>query len=208
MDCVNRGEFREDLYHRFNEFSINVPPLRDRKDDILTFAHFFLDNTNRELDKKVLGFKPEVEHIFNTYSWPGNLRELKNVVKRSALLAGGSMIDVSVLPFELVNHNKLVFDVLYTDDEMKPMHYENAARLDAAMFSATTEDEKLQETRHKVVEISSHALKAVSIDAEYEMILQALKKANYNKSKAAKLLNVDRKTLYNKMKQYQKFNER
>ncbi len=206
-DETKRGRFREDLYHRFNEFSINVPPLRERKRDILTFAHFFLNHTNIELDKKVLGFKPEVERIFETYSWPGNLRELKNVVKRSALLADGVMIDVSVLPFELVNHNKLIFDVFFNENEKKPTHYEKAETLDTALFTVPSADEKLPEARQKVVEISSHALKAVSIDAEYEMILQALKKANYNKSKAAKLLNVDRKTLYNKMKQYKEFNE-
>jgi two-component system response regulator HydG len=109
-EATKKGKFREDLYHRFNEFSINVPPLRERRNDIMTFAHFFLEHTNTELDKHVEGFQPEVEHIFKTYLWPGNLRELKNVVKRSALLADEAMIDVTALPFELVNHSKLLFD--------------------------------------------------------------------------------------------------
>jgi two-component system response regulator HydG len=210
-DETKRGKFREDLYHRFNEFSINVPPLRDRKSDILLFAHFFLDNTNSELDKNVKGFKPEVENIFKTYSWPGNLRELKNVVKRSALLADGEWIDVTVLPFELVNHSKLAFDTVYREPEVaekRGSFAERSAQDETPVYSPASEaEEKIAEIKHKPVEVSSHALKAVSIDAEYEMIVQALKKANYNKSKAAKLLNVDRKTLYNKMKQYNEFNE-
>jgi two-component system response regulator HydG len=209
-DETKRGRFREDLYHRFNEFSINVPPLRDRKSDILIFAHFFLDHTNNELDKTVKGFKPEVEHIFKTYSWPGNLRELKNVVKRSALLADNEWIDVTVLPFELVNHSKLAFDTVYQQEpetEKRPTATDRTAADDLPAFNLPLTEEKTMEPKHKPVEVSSHALKAVSIDAEYEMIVQALKKANYNKSKAAKLLNVDRKTLYNKMKQYNEFNE-
>jgi two-component system response regulator HydG len=214
-DETKRGRFREDLYHRFNEFSINVPPLRERKSDILMFAHFFLDNTNSELDKNVKGFKPEVENIFRSYSWPGNLRELKNVVKRSALLADNEWIDVTVLPFELVNHSKLAFDTVYREPEQdrRPAPVSERIYSDESVSTSYTStssadgEDKSMEIKHKPVEVSSHALKAVSIDAEYEMIVQALKKANYNKSKAAKLLNVDRKTLYNKMKQYNEFNE-
>jgi two-component system response regulator HydG len=213
-DETKRGRFREDLYHRFNEFSINVPPLRERKSDILMFAHFFLENTNSELDKTVKGFKPEVENIFKSYSWPGNLRELKNVVKRSALLADNEWIDVTVLPFELVNHSKLAFDTVYREQEAdrRPAPTTERAPVDDNAYtyvpaSSGDPEDKGLEIKHKAVEVSSHALKAVSIDAEYEMIVQALKKANYNKSKAAKLLNVDRKTLYNKMKQYNEFNE-
>jgi two-component system response regulator HydG len=208
-DETKRGKFREDLYHRFNEFSINVPPLRDRKNDILIFAHFFLNLTNTELEKDVKGFKPEVEHIFKTYSWPGNLRELKNVIKRSTLLADGEWIDVTVLPFELINHSKLAFDAVDRELENEKKIYTNEKSVtdDKSAYILPDMEEKWVELKHKPVEVSSHALKAVSIDAEYEMIVQALKKANYNKSKAAKLLNVDRKTLYNKMKQYNEFNE-
>lgn len=208
-DEAKKGRFREDLYHRFNEFSINVPPLRERREDILTFAFFFLDQTNRELDKQVRGFSREVQNIFQSYPWPGNLRELKNVVKRSTLLTDHDTIDVSVLPFELVNHTKLAFDIdpqpaaetERVHQEAKPV-FTPPARKDMSELLHT------EETRSRPLEMNMpHALKAVSIDAEYEMIVQALKKANYNKSKAAKLLNVDRKTLYNKMKQYNEFNE-
>lgn len=211
-DEAKRGKFREDLYHRFNEFSINVPPLRERKNDIMIFAHFFLDQTNEELDKNVLGFRPEVQQIFKSYSWPGNLRELKNVVKRSALLADGELINVSVLPFELVNHSKLTFENTGQELDMNERNgYREQVQLNGydipELDGNTVKYEERTENKHKPLEISSQSLKAVSIDAEYEIIVQALKKANYNKSKAAKLLNVDRKTLYNKMRQYNEFNE-
>ncbi len=213
-EATKKGKFREDLYHRFNEFSINVPPLRERRQDIMTFAHFFLEHTNTELDKQVESFQPEVEHIFKTYSWPGNLRELKNVVKRSALLADGTTIDVTALPFELVNHSKLMFDestVSQESYESKQLEEKSfyAAPVSPRDYSPSTPPEEPvpHVVRTRPVEVNEHAYKTASIDAEYEMIVQALKKANYNKSKAAKLLNVDRKTLYNKMKQYNEFNE-
>lgn len=212
-EATKKGKFREDLYHRFNEFSINVPPLRERRHDIMTFAHFFLDQTNAELDKHVEGFKPEVEHIFKTYFWPGNLRELKNVVKRSALLADESFIDVTALPFELVNHSKLLFDEgngsheAYDDVRQEERPAATEAREYPKAPPTVAEEPVPHMVKARPVEVNEHTYRTASIDAEYEMIVQALKKANYNKSKAAKLLNVDRKTLYNKMKQYNEFNE-
>ncbi len=103
-------KFREDLFHRFNEFAITVPPLRERKDDIKTFANHFLQLANLELDKNINGFTPEVEIIFQNYIWFGNLRELKNVIKRAALLTDGPFIDARTLPFEISNFSKLQFD--------------------------------------------------------------------------------------------------
>jgi two-component system response regulator HydG len=95
---VQKGAFREDLFHRLNEFSIFVPPLRDRGEDILQFANYFLEIANRELDKDVKGFDKEViEHLL-TYSWPGNIREIKNVIRRSVLLASNGMITKQHLP--------------------------------------------------------------------------------------------------------------
>ncbi len=107
---TKKGKFREDLYHRFNEFSIEVPPLRERKEDIMLFANHFLQQTNKELDKHVKGFSSEVEDIFKSYVWHGNLRELKNVIKRATLLSEGSMIEARYLPFEISNYAKLQFE--------------------------------------------------------------------------------------------------
>ncbi len=86
QDAYRKGKFREDLYHRFNEFSINLPALRNRKVDIPLFADFFLDKTNAELGKNVEGYEDDVMEMFLNYSWPGNLREFRNVVRRAVLL--------------------------------------------------------------------------------------------------------------------------
>jgi two-component system response regulator HydG len=138
----------------------------------------------------VKGFSPEVEEIFKSYVWYGNLRELKNVIKRATLLSDGDYIEDRALPFEISNFNKLLFD--NNNSEPAAASASNSSIASTTSISRTVLDET--------------TLKAASIDAEYEMIIEALKQANFNKSKAAKLLNIDRKTLYNKMKQYQEFN--
>jgi two-component system response regulator HydG len=195
-DATRKGKFREDLYHRFNEFSIDVPPLRQRPDDIMLFANHFLHQTNVELGKNIRKFSPEVENIFRNYVWYGNLRELKNVIKRATLLSDGLEIEASSLPFEISHFSKLQFDTA-------PEPVTNSMISNAQMQNNYNNVPEVQETSRN---ISETTLKGASIDAEYEMILKALKKVNFNKSKAAKLLNIDRKTLYNKMKQYQEFN--
>src|SRR5215204_4574339 len=195
-DAVRKGKFREDLYHRFNEFSIDIPPLRQRPDDILLFANHFLQMTNQELGKNVRRLSPEVETIFRNYVWYGNLRELRNVIKRATLLSDGDEIEASALPFEISNFNKLQFEK-GPQIEMVTNSY---SAVQPTPMTASVEDDEPQRS------MSETTLKGASIDAEYEMILKALKKVNFNKSKAAKLLNIDRKTLYNKMKQYQEFN--
>lgn len=189
-DAARNGKFREDLYHRFNEFSIEVPPLRERKGDIMLFSNHFLRLTNAELGKNVKGFSPEVENIFQNYVWYGNLRELKNVIKRSTLLTDGEYVEVKSLPFEIVNFHRLQFDT-----PSQPVStYQSTEALTEAITSSTP-----------VAVSYENKLKSANLDAEYEVILQALKQANFNKSKAAKLLNIDRKTLYNKMKQFKAF---
>ena len=192
-ESSKKGKFREDLFHRFNEFSMTIPPLRERKEDIMVFANHFLHLTNQELNKKVTGFSVEVEAIFQTYIWYGNLRELKNVVKRATLLTDGNLIEVRSLPFEIVNFSKLSFDSLSEPVFQGTSSYNTTPAAAPAHI-------------HTRPILDETTLKAASIDAEYEMIIEALKQANFNKSKAAKLLNIDRKTLYNKMKQYQEFN--
>ena len=186
----NPSKFREDLFHRFNEFTITVPPLRERKEDIKTFADHFLQITNEELEKNIKGFTPEVEAIFQNYIWYGNLRELKNVVKRAALLTDGPLIDVRTLPFEISNFSKLQFD-----DNSHPA--EGEPNNSSHFSSPVSAPEKTQES-----------LKGAGIDAEYELILSVLKKVKFNKTKAAKILNIDRKTLYNKLDQYQLLNKK
>jgi len=185
-----RGKFREDLYHRFNEFSIEVPPLRERREDILLFANHFLMLSNKELDKNIKGFSQETEKALKSYSWPGNLRELKNVIKRATLLTDSNCIEIHSLPFEISNFNKLQFD--QAQEEINKQQEE--------MVIAPMPE--VPETPAVPVNGSENNFKKAVYNAEFKIIMDAMAKVNFNKSEAARLLNIDRKTLYNKLKQY------
>jgi two-component system, NtrC family, response regulator HydG len=170
QDAYKKGRFREDLYHRFNEFSISLPPLRKRKEDIPLFADFFLKKTMSELNKQLDGFDSEVMDMFIKYGWPGNLREFRNVIRRCALLTGSGYIGSVSLPHEISNSND---DNFYT-----PAVHEPSPKI-------------------------SLDLKDTASKAEYETIMHVLKEVNFNKTKAAEVLKIDRKTLYNKIKNYE-----
>src|SRR4051794_40552634 len=187
-----KGDFREDLFHRLNEFTIKVPPLRERKEDIMIFARHFLNTANQSLHKTVKGFSPEVENIFKSYPWYGNLRELKNVVKRAALLADGEYIETNALPFEILNYLKLF------GEDSKP------ADTSTITYSFPSQEIPISEDNIS----STTTLKDAMIDMEYQLILKTLAKCNFNKSKAAKMLKIDRRTLYNKMNLYREHNQK
>lgn len=155
--AVAEGSFREDLYHRLNEFSLTALSLRDRPEDIPIFANHFLTTSNEELGKAVVGFDDAVMNIFKNYSWPGNLREMRNVVKRATLLCQHEFISPEDIPAELA----------------------------AAPVVQTIQDLALRREKNEV-----------------DLIREALAKCNNNKSEAARMLKIDRKTLYNKMKLY------
>ena len=154
--AVKNGTFREDLYHRINEFSISSPALRERGADLMLFAEFFLQKSNEQLNREVIGFSAETIAVFQRYKWPGNLREMQNVIKRATLLSKGDYIEADVLPQEL--------------------------------FAIETETD-------------SENLLSIS-DNEKAALINALEITNNNKSEAAKLLQINRKTLYNKIKKY------
>ena len=156
--AIDKGDFREDLYHRINEFSIRIPGLKERPEDLLLFANHFLDLANSELRKEIVGFDQETIQLFQSYTWPGNLRQMKNVVKYATLLASGRFITRQELPEELL------------ESIVKP----------------SVGDLSLRDEVH-----------------ERDMILKALEESGHNKTRAAMLLGIDRKTLYNKMKNYQ-----
>jgi len=170
QEAHRKGKFREDLYYRFNEFSISLPPLRNRKNDIPLFAEFFLAKTMTELNKQLDGFDEEVMEKFMQYSWPGNLREFKNVIRRCALLTKSGYIAASSLPNEI------------SDSFIDHTSYANPT-------GHTTKNTLL--------------LKDSASKAEYETIMHVLKEVNFNKTRAAELLKIDRKTLYNKIKGYE-----
>jgi two-component system response regulator HydG len=160
LTSINNGEFREDLYHRLNEFKIQLPALRERGKDLDLFLNHFIANANQELNRQVKRLSPRVMEVFRQYDWPGNLRELKNVVKRMVLLTPGEESDIEALPDEMI---------LAIQQPPKP---------------------------------DGSDLKAINEVNEKILIQQTLQKVKFNKSQAAKLLNIDRKTLYSKMEKY------
>ncbi len=170
---VRNGVFREDLYHRINEFKINLPPLRERKEDIMIFAEHFLTQANEQLGKNVMGLDKDVKDCFKNYRWSGNIREMKNVIKRSVLLTKDDYVHLEQIPPEV-----------------------KEART-SPISSNTDAKEKEQDDYGTVSQLKERTRKT-----EKQAIIQALEEVNYNKSKAARILNVDRKTLYNKMKQF------
>lgn len=154
--AIEKGDFREDLYHRINEFTVRIPDLKERKEDLLLFANHFLDLANSDLNKDIIGFDADTIQLFRSYSWPGNLRQMKNVVKYATLLATGRYITRKELPEELTES-----------------------------FGAAP-----------TIQLKNEA-------HECELIRKALAESGNNKTQAARLLGIDRKTLYNKMKIYQ-----
>ena len=167
-DGIKGKSFREDLFHRINEFSIDLPALRDRGTDILVFIDHFIKLANEQLDRNIIGISPDVEQIFLSYPWHGNLRELNNVVKRAVLMSPGIRIEKEALPQEIV---------------FQPV---------AANYMEASADSR-----------SESILKNAMWDIERQLIIKTILDAGYNKSKAARMLKIDRKTLYNKIKLYQ-----
>ncbi len=151
--AIEQGRFREDLYHRLNEFSLEVPPLRERKEDIDVFAYGFLKSANEELEKNVTSISSEALELLKQYRWSGNLRELRNVIRRAVLFAGGNEITAKDIP------------------GIRPI-------------APVTKDYALRPGDEK------------------SQIEEVLYKTRGNKTLAAQLLKIDRKTLYNKMHQY------
>ena len=150
-EAVSEGRFREDLYHRINEFTIYMPKLSERGSDLFLFADLFIRHANEELNRNVEGFDSGAAEMLASHSWPGNLRELNNVVKRAVLLTRGSQITTAELT--------LAMGQIRTDNVLQ-LHDE---------------------------------------DTDRQRIITALQQTNGNKAKAARLLGVDRKTIYNKI---------
>jgi two-component system response regulator HydG len=154
------GSFREDLYHRLNEFKIEVPALRNRQEDFPIFIAAFLEDANVASNKQVSGLSDELFQILTQYDWPGNIRELKNIIRRLVLLTPSGLAQKESLPSEM-----------------------------------------LSDLAHKTSERQLN-LKENQTELEKELIEKTLLEVKFNKTKAAKLLNIDRSTLYAKMEKY------
>ncbi len=101
LQAVKEGNFREDLYYRLNVFPIHLPPLRERREDIDPLTDYFLDKFNKKLKREITGIDPDVREFFNNYNWPGNIRELENIIERLVLLAGSDTITIEDIPQEI-----------------------------------------------------------------------------------------------------------
>jgi two-component system response regulator HydG len=165
---ITQGRFREDLFYRLNEFTVTVPPLRKRIEDLPLFIETFVKETEQDLHRTSGPFSDELMEYLKTYSWPGNIRELKNVVRRACLLTpSGNTIDLQILPEEMT-------------DKLKPIY--------------TKQPEKAEHPAKDDLN-----LKEIAKQAEHEKIMNVLREVKFNKTKAARLMNIDRKTLYNKL---------
>lgn len=170
---IGKGKFREDLYHRLNEFTLNAIPLRERKSDLEYFALEFLKEGNARLDKNILGFSKEVWAIFFGYDWPGNLREFHNIIKRSVLLTSEGRIETDSLPADLL-------------EDRTPLPNSPEA----------------SSTHTPLVNSASTHYKSQWEEQEKNLIQKMLVDTKYNKAKTARILKMDRKTLYSKMDKF------
>ncbi|MCC5939192.1 MAG: sigma-54-dependent Fis family transcriptional regulator [Lunatimonas sp.] len=173
-DSASTGSFREDLYYRINEFSIHAAPLRERTADFDGILSLFLQQSNEKLNKHVTGLSEEVSTCFKKYPWPGNLRELKNVVRRAVLLTGEGEIQLDAIPEELT--------------------------LPPTAIPETQPDQEHQPEKQPIT--STEDLRGSFEDQERALIIQTLESVRHNKSQAAKILKMDRKTLYAKIEKY------
>ncbi len=164
-----RGTFRSDLFFRLNEFAIRVPPLRERKEDILFLAKRFLDSTNKELEKSVRGLSPRAEERLLAFEWPGNVRQLRSTIRRAVLLAD-TMIDEEQLGLPEPSAARANEDPLPQGPEMGlPL---------------------------------KQLVRRATLTVERAALLHALRATGWNKAKAARLLQIDYKTMHTKLKEY------
>jgi DNA-binding NtrC family response regulator len=163
---VQKGSFRLDLYYRLNIFPIQIPPLRERQDDIPLFVEYFRNKFNSELGLRVQTMSKQAMEQLQNYRWPGNIRDLQNAIQSAMVLCREGIVTSNHLPMR-INGYPLI-------DEPK-LKFESGL------------DENLKSIHSKL---------------EKELIIDALNKSNYNRTEAANLLKISRKTLFNKMKQY------
>jgi DNA-binding NtrC family response regulator len=172
-EAIRDGKFRADLFHRLNEFQIDLPLLRDRQADIPLLARHFLEEANDELDKKIKGFTAEAMRKLLNYNWPGNVRELKNAIKRAVLLAASANIIPDDLPENIVSWR----DGIQSSSNISQDRVDLAASLKEGV-----------------------SFEEITREVERDLINKALEQSGGKKAKAAEILGMSRKTLYRKLK--------
>ncbi len=193
-EAVKGGHLREDLFYRLNVFHIHLPPLRERKEDISTIAESLISDLNRKHDMKVTGFDPEVLDLFQVYDWPGNIRELRNVLERAVILTTAGEIPVRNLPLHIANLKPAPIAATVS------VGGSGLTRSEAAAAVAVEEQPELK------VESSGEAIRVLIgttvENAEKDLILRTLEHTRNNKTRAAEILGISLKTLHNKLKEY------
>jgi nitrogen regulation protein NR(I) len=179
-ESIAQGLFREDLYYRLNVVSIKIPPLRERKEDIPELISYFLKRFNRELKKNVTGITPEAMSKIISYNWPGNVRQLENVIKRAIILCQG----------EWILQEQIILEEEEREDVRKGLEKKTFENLIDSLFEECL--------------TISHTQKGVDMISiiEKELIIRALQKTNGNQVQAAKLLGINRNTLRGKIEKY------
>ncbi len=179
-EAVRGGHLREDLYYRLNVFHIHLPPLRERKEDVLSIAEALLGDLNRKHDCRVTDISPAVVQVLQRHNWPGNVRELRNILERAVILAGEGTIETTHIPAFLLPQK-----------ESEPAVAAEGAPASPALPPAAQEHDGIRFQIGTTVE-----------EAEKGLILRTLEHTRNNKTRAAEILGISLKTLHNKLKEY------
>lgn len=179
LELIKQGKFREDLYYRINVIHLHLPPLRERKEDISYLCSYFIKKFNEKMNKNIQGIHPDVLDLLLQYDWPGNIRELENILERAFHFCTSEWIRKSDININPVNSNL-------------------AIRKNDFFVKVNNIEDHLEFNHFEYHNLSKDILSLT----EKELIIKALQKANGNRSKAAKLLNISRSTLYYKLKKY------
>jgi DNA-binding NtrC family response regulator len=189
-DAIRQGRIREDLYYRLNTFTLAIPPLRDRTEDIPELAQVFLQRFCSKMNKPVMTIQSEAYDALLRYTWPGNVRQLQNVIERAVVLTQGSMITPRSLPHEVL-HN--------VPHEVAPAHPANGSPLPSFSLNGNASG-LIDGTMPRNFVTQSQSLNLA--DREKAALLAALEQSRGNKKKAAELLGIHRPTLYTKLKKF------
>ena len=182
---IEQGKFREDLYYRLNVISLTLPSLRERPEDILELAIHFLNRKAKQLGKSHLRLNDDVLQRLEKYHWPGNVRQLENVLERAAVLTDSEMIGLDDLPLELLEPS---IPDRYSDSMLQTQH--------TGKVRTPTRIERISSSS------STANVETLAASDEQSVLLDALKRAGGNKAEAARMLDMPRSTFYSKLKKY------
>ncbi len=206
-EAVREGAFRQDLYFRLNVIQITIPPLRDRREDILPLTMFFVDHYNRRFKRQIEGVQPEAEELLQHYAWPGNVRELRNAIERAMILEDGSQISVGSLPIAIAQRDASQSMFLDSPAPLPATSASGNFPIGTATSSITASTTSLHRGPSPGLGLpwasTNGEEPSLSLEAqEVDLLRQALQRANGNQTQAARLLSITRDTLRYKIKKH------